>query len=439
MHNHLIDFILKEKLIAKGEKVLLAVSGGVDSVVMCHLFAQIDFTFGIAHCNFALRGEESDGDALFVESLAKQYNIPFYLKNCDTSAYAKEHKISIQMAARDLRFVWFEELCDEENYAVYATAHHTDDAIETYFINQLRGTGIAGLHGLLPKNGKLIHPLLFTNRDEIIGYSKQHNLSFREDSSNSSTKYLRNALRHKVMPVLEDLQPTYRAVFKKNMQRFSAVESIYLQKVEEEKQRICSNEGNKLIISISDLVALQDSSTYLYEFIKAYGFGFSQAEEIIESMRRGQVGAQFYSTSHVLLRDRETLILTEKSVQEKECFELALEEGEIKFPIDLKWEVLNEARFEVTSELAFIDFDKLKFPLKLRKWEQGDTFYPLGMSGKKLLSDFFIDSKLNRFEKENTWLLLSGKDIVWVVGLRLDNRFKISSNTKRTLKVELKL
>lgn len=439
MHNHLIDFILKEKLIAKGEKVLLAVSGGVDSVVMCHLFAQTDFAFGIAHCNFALRGEESDGDALFVETIAKQYNIPFYLKNCDTSAYAKEHKISIQMAARDLRFVWFEELCDKEEYAVYATAHHADDAIETYFINQLRGTGIAGLHGLLPKNGKLIHPLLFTNRDEIIGYLKQHNLSFREDSSNASTKYLRNALRHKVMPVLEDLQPTYRAVFKKNMQRFSAVESIYLRKVEEEKQRICSNEGNKLIISISDLVALSDSSTYLYEFIKFFGFNFSQAEEIIESVRRGQVGAQFYSISHVLLRDRETLILTKKSVQEKECFKLTLEESEIKFPIDLKWEVLNEAKFEVTSELAFIDFDKLKFPLKLRKWEQGDTFYPLGMSGKKLLSDFFIDSKLNRFEKENTWLLLSGKDIVWVVGLRLDNRFKISSNTKRTLKVKLKL
>lgn len=224
MHNHLVDFILKEKLIAKGEKVLLAVSGGVDSVVMCHLFAQTDFSFGIAHCNFALRGEESDGDALFVEALAKQYNIPFDLKNCDASDYAKKHKISIQMAARDLRFAWFEELCDKEDYAVYATAHHADDAIETYFINQLRGTGIAGLHGLLPKNGKLIHPLLFTTRIEIDGYIKQYNLSFREDSSNASNKYLRNSLRHKMMPVLEGLQPAYRDILMQNMQRFSAAE-----------------------------------------------------------------------------------------------------------------------------------------------------------------------------------------------------------------------
>lgn len=439
MHNHLIDFILKEKLITKGEKVLLAVSGGVDSVVMCHLFAQTDFSFGIAHCNFALRGAESDGDALFVESIAKKYNIPFHLHNCDASAYAKKQKISIQMAARDLRFAWFEELCEKEEYTVYATAHHADDAIETYFINQLRGTGIAGLHGLLPKNGKLIHPLLFTNRDEIIGYAKQQNFNFREDSSNASTKYLRNALRHKVMPVLDEIQPAYRAVFKKNMQRFSAVESIYLQKVEEEKQRICFNEGNKFVISISDLVALPDSSTYLYEFIKGYEFSFSQAEEIIESMKRGQVGAQFYATSYVLLCDRNTLILTEKSVQENECFELTLEEAEIKLPIDLNWKVLNEAKFEIASHLAFLDFDTLKFPLKLRKWKQGDAFYPLGMQGKKLLSDFFVDQKINRFQKENTWLLLSDKDIIWVVGMRLDNRFKISSNTKRTLKVALKL
>jgi len=222
-----------------------------------------------------------------------------------------------------------------------------------------------------------------------------------------------------------------------NMQRFSAAESIYMQKVEEERKRICTNKADKLIISIRELVALSNTATYLYEFLKLYGFSFSQAEEIMESMKTGQVGAQFYASSYVLLRDRETLILSKKSVQEKECFELALEEAEIKFPIDLKCEVLDEAKFEIASHLAFLDFDKLKFPLKLRKWEQGDTFYPLGMKGKKLLSDFFIDLKLNRFEKENTWLLLSGEDIVWVVGLRLDNRFKISSNTKRTLKVVL--
>jgi tRNA(Ile)-lysidine synthase len=438
MHNQLVDFILKEKLIAKGEKVLLAVSGGVDSVVMCHLFAQTDFSFGIAHCNFALRGAESDEDALFVESLAKQYNVPFYSKNCDTSAYAKKHKISIQMAARDLRFAWFEELCQTKGYAVYATAHHADDAIETYFINQLRGTGIAGLHGLLPKNEKLIHPLLFTTRNEIETYIKQNKLGFREDSSNKSTRYLRNSLRHKLMPVLESLQPSYRDIFMQNMQRFSAAESIYLQKVEEERQNICRHENDKLMLSISGLMKLKNISTYVYEFLKAFGFGFSQAEDIVESMKSGAPGAQFFTATYVLLRDRDELILTKKQDDKRECFALDIDQGKGDFPIDLKWEVLNEVKFESDSQLAFLDVNKLKFPLKLRKWEQGDTFYPLGMKGKKLLSDFFIDLKLNRFQKENTWLLLSGQDIIWVVGMRLDNRFRITSDTKRVLKIEYK-
>jgi len=439
MYQQLINFILKEKLIAKGEKVLLTVSGGIDSVVMCHLFAQTDFVFAIAHCNFGLRGAESDGDAAFVEALAKDLNIPFFLNNCSASAYAKKHKISIQMSARDLRFVWFRELCEKENYAVYATAHHADDAIETYFINQLRGTGIAGLHGLLPKNGKLIHPLLFTTRNEIDTYVKQNNLSFREDSSNASTKYLRNSLRHKVMPVLESLQPNYRTILMQNMQRFSSAESIYLQKVEEERKRICTNKADKLIISIRELVALSNTATYLYEFLKPYGFVFSQAEDIVKSTRNGESGAQFFTASHVLLRDRYNLILTKRQSEKSDVFILDLDLNEIDSPINLKWNFLNEVKFEKDSSLAFLDFDKLKFPLKLRKWEQGDAFHPLGMKGKKLLSDFFIDLKLNRFEKENTYLLLSGEDIVWIVGIRLDNRFRISSKTKNVLKMEYKV
>ncbi|MCD6090048.1 MAG: tRNA lysidine(34) synthetase TilS [Bacteroidales bacterium] len=437
MHNHLVDFILKEKLIAKDEKVLLAVSGGIDSMVMCHLFAQTDFSFGIAHCNFALRGKESDGDALFVEALAKQYNIPFYLHNCDASAYAKKQKISIQMAARDLRFAWFRELCEKEDYAVYATAHHADDAIETYFINQLRGTGIAGMHGLLPKNGKLIHPLLFTTRKEIDSYVEQNKLSYREDSSNKSVKYLRNSLRHNVLPVLENIQPAYREIFMQNMERFSAAESIYLQKIEEEKKRICRKEKEDLLIAISELINLNSVSTYLYEFIKEFGFVFSQVEDVLESIKNGYSGAQFFSSTHVLLRDRDELILTIKREEKREVVELKNNEGEIHSPLFLKWETLKEFHIEKDAHLAFLDVDKLKFPLKLRKWEQGDTFYPLGMRGKKLVSDFFIDIKLNQFQKENVWLLLSNEEIVWIVGYRIDNRFRISTETKQALKIEV--
>jgi tRNA(Ile)-lysidine synthase len=436
MLKRFIDFISKEKLIAKGEKVLLTVSGGRDSMAMCHLFAQSGFPFGIANCNFGLRGEESDGDSRFVEEWAKKNNIPLHLHFCDAAVYAKENGISIQMAARDLRFAWFEELCEKENYSLYATAHHADDAIETYFINQLRGTGIAGLHGLLPKKGKLIHPLLFATRQDIDHYIELRQLPFREDSSNASTKYMRNALRHKVLPILEDIQPAYRAVLMQNMKHFSAVEAIYLRKIEEEQQNICSKKGGRLLFSISKLHTLENASTYLYEFLKAFGFGFAQAEEIFISVQKGQVGAQFYSASHVLLRDRDDLILSEIQMDKKESFKLLNEEGELKNPIHLKWEIAKDKKFSTDSNQAFIDLDKVKFPLTLRKWERGDTFYPLGMPTKKLLSDFFIDQKLNRFEKESTYLLVSGEDIVWVVGKRLDNRFRITEKTARVLKIE---
>lgn len=438
MHLQLINYINKHQLIAKDDKVLLAVSGGIDSVLMCYLFVQAEISFGMAHCNFNLRGEESDGDQAFVEALAKQLNVPLFLKDCDTKGYAKAHKISIQMAARDLRFAWFDALCEKEDYAVYATAHHIDDAIETYFINQLRGTGIAGLHGLLPKNGKLIHPLLFANRQEIIAYCKQNKISYREDSSNASTKYLRNSLRHNVMPVLEELQPAYRNILMQNMDRFSVVENIYLQKVEEEKQKLCKCTGESLIISIPLLVSLSDSSTYLYEFIKDFGFSFSQAQEIVDSIEHGQVGAIFSNEKYDLLRDRETLIISENTNKaEDQCF-IDLHNKELNFPIFLQWETIGGSYFEADENKAFLDFDKLQFPLKIRKWEQGDYFHPLGMQGKKLISDFFIDIKLNRFEKENIWLLLSGNDIVWVIGKRVDHRFRVLKNTKKTFKLQLK-
>ncbi|MBN1651494.1 MAG: tRNA lysidine(34) synthetase TilS [Bacteroidales bacterium] len=436
MHQLLINYIQEQKLIAQGDKVLLAVSGGIDSVVMCHLFAQTTIAFAIAHCNFNLRGVESDGDEQFVKELAGQLQVPFFSKNCDTKGYAKEKKISIQMAARDLRFTWFEELCEKYEFAVYATAHHIDDAIETYFINQLRGTGIAGLHGLLPKNNKLIHPLLFATREDIVGYVEQNKLSFREDSSNKTIKYLRNGLRHRIMPVIEDLQAQYRSVLIQNMERFSAAESIYLQKIEEERHRICKTDGAFHLISITDLMALANATTYLFEFIKPYGFHFSQAQEIFESIEKGQSGAQFYSSTHLLLRDRENLIIQVILEKSAENVVLDSERGAIYHPLYLSWETLSKFTIEKEENIALLDFDKLQWPLTLRKWKQGDFFFPLGMKGKKLLSDFFIDLKMNQFEKENTWLLLSGTDIVWLIGYRIDHRFRISKETKKALRME---
>jgi tRNA(Ile)-lysidine synthase len=436
MHNQLIDFINKENLVAQGEKVLLAVSGGIDSVLMCQLFSLAGFPFAMAHCNFKLRGKESDGDAQLVESLAKKLSVPFHLKICDAAAYAKEKKCSIQMAARDLRFAWFEELCKTNDYAVYATAHHIDDAIETFFINQLRGTGIAGLHGIKPKNGKLIHPLLFTNRKQITDYVRENNLVFREDSSNKKIKYLRNRLRQSLMPVLEEIQPSYRETFMQNMQRFQAAESVYLQKIEEERQKIFRLEKENVVLSIAVLNNLSNPETYLYEFLKPFGFCFPATQEILAAISNKSIGAQFYANGYVLLVDRENLILTKKQAPAVKEFLIETETGELIEPLQLKWDVLNFFELEKNPNIALLDFEKLHFPLEIRKWKMGDVFFPLGMTGKKHLSDFFIDLKLNRFQKENTWLLVSEKEIVWIISLRIDNRFKVTENTKKVLRIE---
>ncbi|MBN2237882.1 MAG: tRNA lysidine(34) synthetase TilS, partial [Bacteroidales bacterium] len=437
MLNRLIEFITKHQLFEPKQKVLLAVSGGMDSVFMCHLFAQAEIRFGIAHCNFGLRAEESNGDAQFVEELAKKLRVPFHLKSCETKSYAKAHDLSIQMAARELRFAWFEELSAQENYIVYATAHHIDDAIETYFINQLRGTGIAGLHGLKPKNGKLIHPLLFVNRKEIESYLKMHQISYREDSSNKSIKYLRNSLRHQLLPILEEINPSYRNLFMGNMQRFGATESIFNEMVELQKSNVCKEQNKNRSISIPLLFNLAESSTYLYEFVKDLGFSFSQAEQILSAAKNRNTGAQFFSSTHQLIVNREELIISKGYGKNNLEVIIDVESGFIESPIQLNWQVSEVLRVEKDLNIALLDYDQLEFPLILRTWKEGDYFHPLGLKGKKLLSDFFIDLKLSRYEKESTWLLFSGDQVAWVIGFRIDDRFKITNTTKKVLRLQL--
>lgn len=437
MHTQLLKYASEQALFEEDSRVLLTVSGGIDSVVMVHLFAKAGIDFGIAHCNFCLRGQESDGDAAFVEKLAQRFQVPFYLKTCDASAYAKAYGVSIQMAARDLRFAWFEELIKEQGYTAYATAHHADDAIETYLINQLRGTGISGLHGLLPKNGNLIHPLLFATRNDIKNYVKEQGIAYREDSSNKSTKYMRNSLRHQVLPVFETLQPNYREVLLKNMQRFAAVEHIYQQEIEAFKQMHIQKKEDCLQIPFAVLKTLPYAETYLYEIIKVYGFAFSHAEEMMQSLSEGVSGAQFFSDNYRILRDREHFVLSELPAKEKAFFMLNEKEGKTEQPIGLEWKCTTDKTLVADPKTALLDFDKLQFPLVLRKWEKGDFFVPLGMKGKKHLSDFFIDSKLSLIEKEKVWLLVSGRDIVWVVGQRIDDRYKVQAVTTQVLNVRL--
>lgn len=450
MLNLFNTYIKKEKLFSKTDKILLTVSGGIDSVVMCELFHTAGLKFGIAHCNFQLRADESDGDENFVEELAEKYGVQFHSVSFDTSTFAKKNKLSIQLAARKLRYEWFEEIRTQFDYSFIATAHHQDDSIETFFINLIRGTGIAGLHGILPKQNNIIRPLLFTNKEQIEIFAKKNKLKYREDSSNASDKYLRNKIRHKLIPLLKELNPDISQTISEDIQRLSGTEKIYKKEIENKRSKIVKEDKNGIQVSIKELKKLNPIEPYLFEFLYPLGFNSTTVDEIIESLN-GQSGKQFFSATHRLIKDRDFLL-----VGRMESGERRVENGE-KRKLDntllIKKNqtkiILDDYKLNIKTKLktpnsvlrspdssANIDFDKLKFPLKIRKWEKGDTFYPLGMKGKKKLSDFFIDKKISISEKENTLLLTSKNEIVWVIGLRLDDRFKVTDKTKKIYFVE---
>lgn len=431
------SYITENKLISSNT-TLIGVSGGRDSVVLCELYFQAKLPFAIAHCNFNLRGNESDEDEEFVKELAGKYQVVLHNKSCDTKGFSKENGISIQMAARELRFSWFEDLCIENGYNYYATAHHQDDAIETYLINQIRGTGIAGLHGIQTKLGKLIHPLLFASRTGIDRFIKEHDLSFNEDSSNSSTKYLRNKIRHHVLPLLSEINPQIQQVLLGNMQRIHSAEQILQLKVKECRKELCSIKGKQIYIQASGFFNHDFAPTLLYELIKEYGFNFSQANQALIFDEETSSGALFFSSSHRLLRDRDYFIIEKHKPIIEESFEISLKNQLIDFPIHLKTETTQNTKILRELNTAQLDLEKLQFPLILRRWQKGDFFYPLGMKGrKKLISDFFIDQKLSLFEKENAWILCSGNDIAWIINNRLDDRFKISEKTSNVFQISV--
>lgn len=475
MISALLNHIKKEKLFSSTEKVLLTLSGGIDSVLMCELFHKAGLNFGIAHCNFQLRAEESDDDETYVNTLAEKYNVPFHFIKFNTSVYAKKNKVSIQVAARDLRYQWFEEIRKEYKYNYIATAHHLDDSIETFFINLIRGTGISGLHGILPKHGRIIRPMLFTTKNEIEVYVKKHKLKYREDSSNASDKYVRNKIRHHITPVLKELNPGFENTFNKTINHIREVELIYKNDIETKRSKIVKQEKNNILISIKQLKKLQPIATYLYEFLKPYNYNESIVEEIVLALD-GESGKQFFSSTHRLIKDREFLIIEQrKESQEirskkqelriksqetgiknqelrnkKQDPGLDTKDSEIKVLINQKAIDLDNLKLSFKSEvnslateiqksasIAYLDLEKLEFPLEIRKWQKGDVFYPFGMKGKKKLSDFFIDKKLSLNQKENAWLLTSKGKIAWVIGQRIDNRFKITEKTRKIYIVKL--
>jgi len=430
-------YIKSSGLFDQSDRILLAVSGGVDSIAMVRLFKDAGYNFGIAHVNFGLRGEESDGDEAFVKNLANQLEVPLYIKNFNTKKFAAENKISIQMAARDLRYAWFEEVITEHGYNYVATAHHLDDQAETFFINLLRGTGISGMHGIMPRQGKIIRPLMFTTREKIMSFALDLNLAWCEDRSNKSRKYLRNKLRLDVFSELYKINPQFSHKLNESISHLRDVETIYDSHIAGVTADLVQHTPEGILISIDWVYEYEPHNTYLFELLKPYGFSYPVVKEIVRSLDTFS-GKIFYSPTHRLLRDRENFIIQPLSTLSSdhhngEVFYLEKNILNIEHPVCLcthQTDNITELPMGKSS-IACLDMDKLEFPLKLRKWEKGDWFIPLGLKGKKKLSDFFINQKLSLADKEKTWLVLSGDDIVWVIGKRIDNRFRITPKTKR--------
>ena len=431
-----LGFINDNQLFGSTDRVLLAVSGGLDSVVMTELVHRSGQAFAIAHVNFGLRGAESEADVVFVQNKAKRYGVPFHLIQVDTKAVAAERSISIQMAARELRYAWFAQLLQEHTYTCVATAHHQNDVLETMLLNLTRGTGISGLRGMAAKQNQIVRPLLFATRDQLTVYAEINELTYREDSSNADDKYARNRIRHHVVPVLTHLNPGLWQTLPRTTDRLRATETLVQAELDRSWHDVAEPLGKQILLATHKLLALTELSFRLNEWLKPMGFTTDQVEQMVRSL--GQpVGQVFGSATHRVTHERSGLLLEPLP---------AFAEYEVRL---IEWPgapVVIEEQFRLTIELvdkgadfwpdsnpniACLDADKVTFPLLIRPWRQGDRFRPLGLTGHKLVSDLLNDLKLSRSEREQTAVLESGGMIAWVIGRRIDHRFRVTAATKR--------
>ncbi|MDC6363203.1 MULTISPECIES: tRNA lysidine(34) synthetase TilS [Flavobacteriaceae] len=417
----------------KEKPLLLACSGGVDSVVLAHLCVASGLKVTLAHCNFQLRGEESDTDEIFVQDLGEKLGLEVITHQFDTEKYAVAYRGSIQMAARELRYQWFNEVLNTGEFDFVLTAHHADDDLETFLINLSRGTGIEGLSGIPVQNEKVIRPLLNFSRQEILDHAKNNALEWREDSSNSESKYLRNKIRLDIVPQLKTLHPTFLENFKRTQSHLEQTQSLVRHHVEEIRKKLFESQGDIIRVSVEKLQGLKPLVGYLYELFRAYGFTeWNDVEGLLHAMS----GKEVRSKTHRLVKDRTHLILSPIETGLEEVFWISDDVKELEKPINLRLQ--NVKTIENTGRnTIYLDKEKLNFPLLLRNWEKGDYFYPYGMDGKKKLSKFFKDEKVDVISKEKQWLLCSNDTIAWVVGRRADKRFKVEDSTKDILKITL--
>ena len=433
------SFLEKEKLVSKEDRLVLAVSGGVDSMVMLELFRQTEYDFVVAHCNFKLRGDESDDDELFVRDYCQQHDITFYCNVFDTEEYALSEGISIEMAARDLRYQWFYQILDELSFSVVATAHHQDDVIETILINLSRGTGIRGLTGIRPVNGRVIRPMLFTNRADILNYAEINNTPFRVDSTNNELVYQRNVIRNQIIPLLQDINPAFDKNMLRTAQILKETESLYLEKISEIKHSVVVHEAGFVKFSISVLKTYQEINTILFELLRPYGFKRSVVYSIVESFD-ADAGKIFFSKTHRLVKDRSELVITPIRSIDHSRFYIEADTTFMSLPVNMSLQVIaRDESYKISNrpDTVDLDYDTIVFPLIIKKWEQGEYFQPLGMKGLKKVSDFFVDEKLSIPQKENQWILYSGNEVVWIIGLRIDDRYKITPESKNILRINI--
>ena len=420
-------FIEENKLFAFNDKVLVALSGGADSVALLRVLIDLGYTCECAHCNFHLRGEESDRDEQFVCSLCQEHQIPLHVKHFETESYAKEKQISIEMAARELRYAWFEELRKGTKANVIAVAHHRDDSVETFLLNLIRGTGINGLKGIQVKNGNIVRPLLETSREDILNYLVFLNQDYVTDSTNFQDEYMRNKIRLNILPMMKEMNPSIMESIQDTAQKLADVANIYNQNRKEILEISIQENNNEYILPIQTILNDLGPLTLLHEWLGKYQFNSSQIKDIYQCLKQEQSGKQFISNGWVLLRDREHLILRQK-VETENAPKINIE----TFETDNDFVLIKD------KHIACLDAEKVVLPLEVRKWKKGDKFIPYGMKGQKKVSDYLTDKKFSLFQKEKQYVVCSEGKIVWLIGERIDDRFKITDKTKRAIIIKIK-
>jgi tRNA(Ile)-lysidine synthase len=432
-------YIADEALFGSDDLVLVAVSGGLDSAVLAHLFAQSSYSFAIAHANFGLRGAESNGDERWVAALAERYQVPFHTHRFATQDYAREHGLSTQTAARRLRYAWLETVRSDHHYAYIATAHHQDDQLETTLLNLVRGTGVAGLRGMLPRRGALVRPLLFTPREALENYAQQHDLTWQEDQSNASDAYRRNRLRHRVVPLLKQLNPNLLGTYERTRERLRATEQLLIAEVNRVKQQAQRQTGQEVWLDQEVLRSHPQGVLILAELIRPYGFSYQQARDITRCLAAKRlVGKRFDAPQHTLFIERQHLVVIKKQESQPPSHIIQATDTQVKLParlLTISTKSAVDYSFPRQRHVAALDADRLHFPLQLRLWRPGDWFCPLGMEHRKKLSDFLIDRKVPRHQKATVYVLTSGEDIVWVVGWRIDHRFRVTDQTQKVYEI----